>query len=169
MHLAQLFRDKAKNILYNTFVRGISAAGSASPWHGGGHGFESRMLHSRKSREIRRNGFFPCFFHAFQPSFLSLPARHMPHLSQKSCHGSRHKISAASPGFPRSIFSDAPYLDIFRPGIFLKRRFRLTEQLIKRNLFLKAIDHRQNVSRILREHGAGGIRHGRAENPLVIG
>ena len=62
MHLAQLFRDKAKNILYNTFVRGISAAGSASPWHGGGHGFESRMLHSRKSREIRRNGFFPCFF-----------------------------------------------------------------------------------------------------------
>ena len=67
MHLAQLFRDKAKNILYNTFVRGISAAGSASPWHGGGHGFESRMLHSRKSREIRRNGFFPCFlcFSAF--------------------------------------------------------------------------------------------------------
>ena len=65
--------------------------------------------------------------------------------------------------------SDAPYLDIFRPGVFLKRRFRLTEQLIERNLFLKAIDHRQNISRILREHGAGGIRHGRAENPLVIG
>ena len=107
-------------------------------------------------------------FYAFQPSFLPLLAQHMPHLSQKSCHGSRHKISEASPGFPRSIFSDAPYLDIFRPGIFLKRRLRLTEQLIKRNLFLKAIDHRQNVSRILREHGAGGIRHGRAENPLVI-
>ena len=65
--------------------------------------------------------------------------------------------------------SDTPYLDIFRPGVFLKRRLRLTEQLIERNLFLKAIDHRQNISRILREHGAGGIRHGRAENPLVIG
>ena len=50
------------------------------------------------------NGFFPCFFHAFQPSFLPLLAQHMPHLSQKSCHGSRHKISEASPGFPRSIF-----------------------------------------------------------------
>lgn len=70
--------------------------------------------------------------------------------------------------FPIDI-SDAPYLDIFRPGVFLKRRFRLTEQLIERNLFLKAIDHRQNISRILREHGAGGIRHGRAENPLFIG
>ena len=28
--------------------RGISAVGSASPWHGGGHGFESRMLHQSK-------------------------------------------------------------------------------------------------------------------------
>ncbi len=28
-----------------SLVRGISAVGSASPWHGGGHGFESRMLH----------------------------------------------------------------------------------------------------------------------------
>lgn len=72
MHLAQLFRDKAKNILYNTFVRGISAAGSASPWHGGGHGFESRMLHSRKSREIRRIGFFPCFFMLFRLLFCRL-------------------------------------------------------------------------------------------------
>lgn len=72
MHLAQLFRDKAKNILYNTFVRGISAAGSASPWHGGGHGFESRMLHSQKSREIRRIGFFPCFFMLFRLLFFRL-------------------------------------------------------------------------------------------------
>ena len=79
------------------------------------------------------------------------------------------KSAKPPPDFPDRYFSDAPYLDIFRPGVFLKCRFRLTEQLIERNLFLKAIDHRQNISRILREHGAGGIRHGRAENPLVIG
>lgn len=66
MHLAQLFRDKAKNILYNTFVRGISAAGSASPWHGGGHGFESRMLHSQKSREIRRERLLSLLFLSFR-------------------------------------------------------------------------------------------------------
>lgn len=171
MHLAQLFRDKAKNILYNTFVRGISAAGSASPWHGGGHGFESRMLHSRKSREIRRIGFFPCFF--------ILDREENTALADEKCALAVHdatRNAARTTQNQRSLprispidISDAPYLDIFRPGVFLKRRFRLTEQLIERNLFLKAIDHRQNISRILREHGAGGIRHGRAENPLVIG
>lgn len=30
---------------------GISAAGSASHWQCEGHGFESRMLHDRKSQE----------------------------------------------------------------------------------------------------------------------
>lgn len=169
MHLAQLFRDKAKNILYNTFVRGISAAGSASPWHGGGHGFESRMLHSRKSREIRRIGFFPCFFMLFRLLFCRL-WHSICHICHKNLVTDLVTKSAKPPpDFPDRYFSDAPYLDIFRPGVFLKRRFRLTEQLIERNLFLKAIDHRQNISRILREHGAGGIRHGRAENPLVIG
>lgn len=168
MHLAQLFRDKAKNILYNTFVRGISAAGSASPWHGGGHGFESRMLHSRKGREIRRKWLLSLLFLSFR-LLLCRIRRPIGRIRQKILSRILSRNQLSLPRISPIDISDAPYLDIFRPGVFLKRRLRLTKQLIERNLFLKAIDHRQNISRILREHGAGGIRHGRAENPLVIG
>ena len=41
--------DKHPLIVYNTNVRGISAAGSAQHWQCWGQGFESPMLHQEKS------------------------------------------------------------------------------------------------------------------------
>lgn len=120
-----------------------------------------------KAGKSAGNGFFPCFFILDRDENTALADEKCALAVHDAARTTQNQRSL--PRISPIDVSDAPYLDIFRPGVFLKRRFRLTEQLIERNLFLKAIDHRQNISRILREHGAGGIRHGRAENPLVIG
>ena len=46
-----------KSVIIPLFARGISAVGSASPWHGGGRGFESLMLHTLVSGVLRNFGF----------------------------------------------------------------------------------------------------------------
>jgi hypothetical protein len=40
--------------MYAVVTRGIGAAGSAPPWHGGGHRFEPDMLHQSTYAYIKR-------------------------------------------------------------------------------------------------------------------